>query len=131
MAKQQGREFASTDPTTRIQDARVQERGISPKISLNPRHDLQHIQRPTAPYLSQNAPSLPGLGNADMARSRRRGVNSAMRNFPHQISNNVTKPAGKLLTPATMHPSQVHLPAERTTGRTLAAMRSASAFTGG
>gem|GEM_PF-6626497 len=35
---------------------------------------------------------LPGLGDADMARSRRRGVISATRNFPHQISDNVTKP---------------------------------------
>jgi hypothetical protein len=63
MAKQQGREFASTDPPTRTQDARFQERRVSAKISLNPRHDLQHIQRPT-----------PGLGDADMARSRRHGV---------------------------------------------------------
>jgi hypothetical protein len=62
MAQQQGGEFTSTDPTTRTQDAGVQERGVSPKISLNPRHDLQHIQRPTPPHLSQNEPSLPGLG---------------------------------------------------------------------
>jgi hypothetical protein len=37
------REFASTDPTTRTQDARVQVSGISPKISLNSRSDLQHF----------------------------------------------------------------------------------------
>lgn len=74
MTKQQGREFTSTDPPTRTQDARFQERRVSAKISLNPRHDLQHIQRSTPPYLSQNAPSLPGLGDADMARSHRRSV---------------------------------------------------------
>jgi putative transposase len=51
----------SHQPTTRTQDARFQERRVSAKISLNPRHDLQ--QRPT-----------PGLGDADMARSRRHGV---------------------------------------------------------
>jgi hypothetical protein len=80
MAKQQGGEFASTDPTTRTQDARVQEPGVSPKISLNPRHDLQHIQRPTAPHLGKNEPSLPGLGDADMAKpSPRRDFSDAKR----------------------------------------------------
>ena len=92
MAQQSSREFASTDPTTRTQDARFQERRVSAKISLNPRSDLQHLQRPTPSHLSKNAPSLPGIGDADMARSRRRGVISATRNFSHQISNNVTKP---------------------------------------
>ena len=66
MAKQPGREFASTDPATRTQDARFQERRVSAKISLNPRPDLQHIQPPTPPHLSQNAPNLPGLGDADL-----------------------------------------------------------------
>jgi hypothetical protein len=33
-AKQQGEEFVSTDPTTGTQDARVQERRFSAKISL-------------------------------------------------------------------------------------------------
>jgi putative transposase len=33
-----------------------------------------HLQRPTTSHLSKNAPSLPGLGNADVARNRRRDV---------------------------------------------------------
>ena len=52
--------------------------GVSAKISLNPRHDLQHIQRPTPPHLSKNAPSLSGLSHADVTRSRRRRVISAV-----------------------------------------------------
>ena len=40
MAKQPSREFASTDPTTRTQDARFQERRVSAKISLNPRQPI-------------------------------------------------------------------------------------------
>ena len=68
-------------------------RRVSAKISLSACGSPQHIQRPTPPPLRQNAPSLPGLGDADMARSRRRGVISAMRNFLHQISYNVTKPS--------------------------------------
>ena len=35
--QQSSREFASTDPTTRIQDAGFQVPGVSPKISLNSR----------------------------------------------------------------------------------------------
>ena len=85
-------EIASIEPATRTQNARVQEPGVSPKISLNPRHDLQHIQRPTPPHLGKKAPNLPGLDDADMARRRHRGVISVTRNFPHQISINVTKP---------------------------------------
>ena len=77
MAQQSRREFASANPTKGAQDARVQERGIRAKISLNPRPDLQHIQRPTPPHLSQNAPSLQGIGHAGVARSRRRGVTVA------------------------------------------------------
>jgi hypothetical protein len=65
---------ATTDPTTGMQDARVQERRISAKISLSARPDLKHIQRPKPPHLSKNAPGLSGLGDADMAQSRRRGV---------------------------------------------------------
>jgi hypothetical protein len=45
----------------------VQERGIRAKISLNPRSHLQHIQRPTPSHLSKNAPSLQGVGRADVA----------------------------------------------------------------
>ena len=66
----------SHQPTRRreTQDARVQERGISAKISLNPRSHLQHLQRPTPSHLSKNAPSLQGLSHAGVARSRRRGM---------------------------------------------------------
>src|ERR1700731_2039791 len=94
MAQQSSGEFASANPTKGEEDARVQERGIRAKVSLSACSSPQHIQRPTPPHLRQNAPSLPGLGDADMARSRRRGVISAMRNFRHQISDNVTKPNG-------------------------------------
>jgi hypothetical protein len=78
VAKQQGGEFELTDPTTRTQDAEFQERGVRPKISLNPRHDLQHIQLPMPPHLSKNAPSLSRLNHADVARSHRRRVISAV-----------------------------------------------------
>jgi hypothetical protein len=94
MAQQSSGEFASADPTKGEEDARVQKRGIRAKVSLCSCSSPQHIQRPTPPDISQNAPSLPGLGDADMARSRHRGVISATRNFPHQISDNVTKPGG-------------------------------------
>jgi hypothetical protein len=92
MVQQQVGEFASIDPATRTQNARVQETGASPKNSLNPRHDLQHIQRPTPPHLGKNPPTFPGLDGADLARRRRRVAISVTRNFPQQISNNVTKP---------------------------------------
>ena len=59
----------SHQPTRRREreDARVQERGIRAKISLNPRSHLQHLQRPTPSHLSKNAPSLQGVGRADVA----------------------------------------------------------------
>src|ERR1700730_13767269 len=47
MAQQSSGEFASANPTKGEEDARVQERGIRAKISLNPRSHLQHLQRPT------------------------------------------------------------------------------------
>jgi hypothetical protein len=78
MAQQSSGEFASTDPTKGEEDARVQERGIRAKISLNPRSHLQHIQRPAPSHLSKNAPRLQGVGHADVARSRRCGVISAV-----------------------------------------------------
>jgi hypothetical protein len=40
MAQQPSGELASTDPTKGEEDARVQERGIRAKISLNPRSHL-------------------------------------------------------------------------------------------
>ena len=51
--------------------------GFGPKISLNPCRRLQHFQRPAPSHLSKNAPSLQGLGDAGVARSRRRGVTVA------------------------------------------------------
>src|SRR5271165_6065626 len=45
MEEQSGREFASADPTAGAQDATLQERGLSPKVSLNPCRRLQHFQR--------------------------------------------------------------------------------------
>src|SRR5208282_3689958 len=74
MAKHPRGEFASTDMATRTQDAEFQERWVSPKISLSACSSLQRLQRPTPPSLSQNTPSLPGIGDAAVARSRRHGV---------------------------------------------------------
>jgi hypothetical protein len=37
----------------------------------------QHLQRPTSSRIGKNAPSLSGLGDADVARSRRRSVSPA------------------------------------------------------
>jgi len=67
MAQQSSREFASTDPTTKTQDARFQERPVSVKISLLPCSSPQHIQRPMPSHLSKNAPSLQGIGAANVA----------------------------------------------------------------
>ena len=56
------------------QDARVQERRVRAKISLSACSNTKYFQRPTPSHLSKNAPSLQGHGDADVARSRRRGV---------------------------------------------------------
>ena len=61
MAQQSSGEFASANPTKGEEDARVQERGIRAKISLNPRSHLQHIQRPAPSDIGKNAPSLQGI----------------------------------------------------------------------
>src|SRR5580692_11284771 len=74
MAQQPSGELASTDPTKGEEDARVQERGVGAKISLSACSSPQHLQRPTSSCIGKNAPSLSGLSDADMARSRRRGV---------------------------------------------------------
>jgi hypothetical protein len=79
MAQQSSGEFASANPTKGEEDARVQERGIRAKISLNPRSHLQHFQRPTPSDISKNAPSLQGIGHAGVARSRRRRMISAVK----------------------------------------------------
>ena len=68
-ARQQPRgEFASTDPTTRTQDARFQVSGVSPKISLNSRSHLQHFQRPTSSHFCKDALSLSRVGYEHVAR---------------------------------------------------------------
>jgi hypothetical protein len=99
-AQQPSREFASTDPTTRTQDAGFQESGFSPKISLNPRSRLQHFQRPTPSHLRKNAPSLQGHG---------RGATSSLRREPNMpadllraLFGNVTVPGRLRLTTCTI-----------------------------
>src|SRR5450759_271283 len=97
MAQQSSGEFASTDPTTRAQDARVQERGIRAKISLSACSNTKYLQRPASSDLSKNAPSLQGIGPADVARSCRRGVSpTCQQNFLGAQFGNVTKPAKQL-----------------------------------
>src|SRR3984893_7741459 len=78
MAQQSSGEFASTGPPARTQDARVQERGIGAKISLSACSSPQRLQRSTSPHIGKNAPGLPVLGDAYMARSRRRGVSAVL-----------------------------------------------------
>ena len=48
--------------------------GIGAKISLSACGNPEYLQRPTPSHLGKNAPSLPGVGDADVARSRRCGV---------------------------------------------------------
>ena len=48
--------------------------GISPTISVRPRRHLQHLQRPASPHLSEDAPGIPSLGHADVARGDCCGV---------------------------------------------------------
>src|SRR5262245_28484708 len=74
MAQQSSRELASTNPTTGAQDAGVQECGVGPTISVLPCCHLRHLQRPAPPDLSQDAPSVPSLCHADVARGHRRRV---------------------------------------------------------
>src|ERR1700730_10236468 len=71
MAQQPSREFASTNPPTRTQDAGSQESAFSPEISLNPLSHLQCFQRPAPSPLSKNTPSLSGVGDEHIARSSR------------------------------------------------------------
>src|SRR6202040_1032198 len=71
MAQQSSREFASTDPTTRIQGAGFQVSGVSPKISLNSCSHLEHFQRPTSSHFCKDAPSLSRVGYEHVARGSR------------------------------------------------------------
>jgi hypothetical protein len=49
--------FASTDATTRTQEARFYERGIRAKISLNACRSPEHLQRPISPQQERTDPS--------------------------------------------------------------------------
>src|ERR1700747_153857 len=70
MAQQSSGEFASTNPTTRTQDARFQERRISAKISLLSCGSLQHLQRLTPSHLSKKL-RFSRVGGERMTRGRR------------------------------------------------------------
>jgi putative transposase len=50
---------------------KFQELGLSPKIPLNSRSRLQHLQRPTPPHNRPNPPTLPRRGDERVARGRR------------------------------------------------------------
>ena len=59
--------LASADPTTRTQDAGLQEPRISPTISVNPCNRLQHLQRPTPSDIRSNPPTLSRRGDGHVA----------------------------------------------------------------
>jgi transposase-like protein len=59
------------NPTTRTQDARVQERWIRLKISLIACSSSQYLQRQTSSHLSKNPPSLSRVGDEHLACGRR------------------------------------------------------------
>src|SRR5580693_5714845 len=93
MAQQSSREFASTDPTTRIQDAAFQMSGVSPKISLNSRSHLQHFQRPTPSHFCKDTPSLSCDGYEHVARGSRSSLKIFRdAGFSCSSFNNVTTP---------------------------------------
>ena len=99
MAKQQGGEFASTDPTTRAQNARVQERRVSTEVSLFSRSSPQHLQRSTPSHFSNHALSLQSLGHADVARSRLRGVISEV--YSDEVASNFQQRDNAVIRPWT------------------------------
>jgi hypothetical protein len=91
---------ATTEPRIRINRPDDENARCKGSRAWDPRKGFsQCMQQSTTPSTSNATSSqaertdLPGLGDADMAQSRRRGVISATRNFPHQISDNVTKPS--------------------------------------
>jgi hypothetical protein len=93
MAKHSDGEFASADPTTGVQDAGLQERRISAKISLNPRRRLQHLQRSTPPDLGFHAPGVSRRGDEHLAGGGRGCVRKyANGDFLSSRFNNVTEP---------------------------------------
>jgi hypothetical protein len=71
MEEQSGQKFASADPTAGAQDATFQDSGFSPEIPFNPRHRLQHFQRPTPSHISSIAPRATRRGDDHVARGRR------------------------------------------------------------
>jgi transposase-like protein len=72
--EQSGREFASTDSTTRAQDAAFQNARISATILVCSRRRPKHVQRPTPSHIPPHAPRLPRRSVPDVA-SRHRGLN--------------------------------------------------------
>jgi transposase-like protein len=66
--EQSGREFASTDTTTRAQDATLQIARISPALPLDSRRGLQHLQRPAPSHIPRHSPrpqrrTIPDMGS--------------------------------------------------------------------
>ena len=76
--EQSGREFASTDSTTRAQDAAFQNARISPTILVCSRRRPKHVQRPTPSQIPPHAPHLPRRSVPDVA-SRHRGPEAQLR----------------------------------------------------
>jgi len=76
--EQSGREFASTDSTTRAQDAAFQNARISPTILVCSRRRPKHVQRPTPSQIPPHAPYLPRRSVPDVA-SRHRGPEAQLR----------------------------------------------------
>src|ERR1700720_3782283 len=93
MAQQPSREFASTDPTTRIQDAAFQMSGVSPKISLNSRSHLQHFQRPTPSHFCKDTEPFVRRLRTCGTRQSRSFENIRDAEFSCSSFNNVTTPS--------------------------------------
>ena len=74
--EQSGREFASTDTTTRAQDATLQIARISPKVPVRSRRRSQHVQRPASSHIPPHA-SRPKRRSVPDVASRHRGLRSA------------------------------------------------------
>ena len=55
-------------------------------VSLGAFSSPQHLQRPTSSHIGKNAPSLQDIGDADMARSRRRGVSPTCQQNSYVLS---------------------------------------------
>ena len=97
MEEQSGREFASSNSTVGAQDATLQERGLSPEVSLNPRRRLQHFQRPTPSHVSSISPRATRRGNDHVARGPRGGLKIRKGPDRSRSSNgNVTVPPNGL-----------------------------------